>query len=226
MGGPQGQGLPQLLVPVGEHLGGGPGAGNPGADNRGTGNRGAGVGRQPLDQVQAPAAQSTPPFGGIKPCGSFNHIGALMAPPQGRQNPIVKALPPQADAVDAGGQPAQQTVPIETGRIGLKRDLRPRGDAEALLQCLQQGSHLGGRQQRRGSAPEVDGGQGRALAGQGNLLMQQGQVGGHRGRAGPLGAIGPVPQGDHREVTVKTSAMAKGNVQISGAGQICGGPGN
>ena len=97
MGGPQGQGLLQLLVPVGEHLGGGPG----------TGNRGTGKGRQPLDQVQAPAAQGTPPFGGIKPCGGFNHIGAPMAPPQGRQHPIVQALPPQADAVDAGGQPAQ-----------------------------------------------------------------------------------------------------------------------
>ena len=216
---------------MGEHLGGGPGAGNRGTGNRGTGNRGTGnrgtgEGRQPLDQVQAPAAQGTPPFGGIKPCGGFNHIGAPVAPPQGRQHPIVQALPPQADAVDAGGQPAQQTVPIETGRIGLERDLRPRGDAEALLQCLQQGSHLGGRQQRRGSAPEIDGRQGRALAGQGNLLMQQGQVGGHRGSAGPLGAIGPVPQGDHREITVKTTAMAKGNVQIGGAGQISGGPGS
>jgi hypothetical protein len=48
--------------------------------------------------------------------------------------------------------------------------------------------------------------------------MQQLQVGGDRGRSWSAGAVGPIPQGHHREIAVEAAAVAEGDMEVGAAG--------
>ena len=173
-----------------------------------------GLGRQGLDQIEAPAAQAAVSAGSAQPVAGLEQIGSPMPPAEGGQHGVIEALPPQAHPVDAGGQITRQPRLIEAGRIHLQADLRPWGQSVAPPQRRQQRRHLGGGEHRGRAAAEVDGGEWRTRRRDRDLRVQQLQVGRDRGGTTAARPIGPIPQGHHGEIAVKTSPVAEGDVQV------------
>ena len=81
-----------------------------------------------------------------------------MPTPQLLEHRIIKALPPQADAVHAMGQNGGQLCGIKGGRIHLHGDFRTRLKTEFVGQGIDQCSDLIGAQQRWRSPADVHGG--------------------------------------------------------------------
>ena len=85
-------------------------------------------------------------------------VALAMPTPQLLEHRIIKALPPQADAVHAMGQNGGQLRGIKGGRIHLQGDFRTRLKTEFVGQGIDQCSDLIGAQQRWRSPADVHGG--------------------------------------------------------------------
>ena len=214
MGRPHGDGLREVRLPVAQHLL----SGREGTGHRRAAGSSSAHQRNPLNQIKTPTAQFTGPAGPLQPAGGLKQIGAAVATAEAGQHGVIKALAAEAHPVDTGGQVAGQSGPIEAGRIHLQADLGGRGQAETARQSLQQPPHLVGSEHRGGAAAQVDGGEGRPRGRTGDLPMQQLQVGGDRGRSWSAGAVGPIPQGHHREIAVEAAAVAEGDMEVGAAG--------
>ena len=111
--------------------------------------------RQPLDQIQAPAAEGPSGQGLGQPAGGLQQVRAAVAATQAGEHGIVKALATQAHPVYPGLQIARQAILVKTGWIKLQADLSSWGQAKPAAQSRQQGLQLRRRQQRGGAATEI-----------------------------------------------------------------------
>ena len=81
-----------------------------------------------------------------------------MAPAKAMQNLIIKALTPQAEAVNAKVQHRFQPRAIKAGRIEHKAYFNARRQPPLLFQPLKQGAYLSNGEQRWCAATDVNGG--------------------------------------------------------------------
>ena len=133
--------------------------------------------------------------------------GRVVAPPQPGQGPVIQALHPQGEPVDAQLDPGSgQTLSHVLG-VGLDGDLSPRRDREVAAYGLQQAPQEAGLQSRRSASAEIDGVE--AAAGRKST-----DLGEDRLRVALLEVIATDVDG---EVAVGTAAAAERHVQIERA---------
>ncbi len=113
--------------------------------------------RQVDDQIQAPALQERLLLGLPQPAAGFPQLAGAVTAPQPLKHAIIKALPTEADAIDAQRQHRLKALAIKAGWIHLQADLSAGRQAPVAANCLQQLRQLISRQHRRGAATDVNG---------------------------------------------------------------------
>jgi hypothetical protein len=133
--------------------------------------------RGPVDQVEADVGEA----GRARPRGAPRRAARLVHPVEDGQHPGHRALHPERHARDALGPQFGQAGLVDALRVGLRRDLGPRGQPEFGVDGPQHGAERGRRQQRRRAAAEEhrahrEVGRAQDLAGEYDLRDRQGGI--------------------------------------------------